>query len=102
MMEKAVYRAHSVSPPSTLQGLRPSEGREVVLFCSAKGCSTCSRFQMEERDEYEEKHFRGVAVVDWDCSHDRRRILAEEAGVTRIPSYVRISSSGPPEVRFVG
>ena len=92
----AAYRSWQLTPPRTLEELRPSAGAagDVVLRCVMPGCTACARFETEGRATFEEDRFRNAGVVlEWNCRSAPHRALAQQAGVNELPAYVVIAPS---------
>ena len=86
-MWPSLYRAVHAAPPDTLDALRASFGRPVVLRCTAPGCTQCAAYEGEgDPAGFEARTFRGRPVVAWPCLTARHRDLASAAGVDELPA----------------
>lgn len=100
-MQRALYRCASTVAPASLDELRPPPGeRAIALRCTMRGCTSCARFEAEERDDYE-RDMDVSEIVPWDCTGRAHRALATAAGVEHVPAYV-IVPPHPAPIRVSG
>lgn len=92
---KAFLRSLEAVPPSTLEEIRPRTvgASDLVLRCFMPGCSSCAKFETEGQASFEETHFRGADIIDFDCRGKKQRNLAMNAGVDDLPAYIVLSAS---------
>ena len=80
-----------VGADSVDEMMRILGGAPVALRCTTADCPACNAFGGAQRDSFE-KTLSNFTIVDWDCDRPRMRAVAKEAGVTRIPAYIIMSS----------
>ena len=92
---KAFLRSLEAVPPASLEEIRPRkmDAPDLVLRCHMPGCSVCAKFETEGQHAFEETHFRGADVIDFDCGRTKHRTLAMGAGVDELPCYIVLSAS---------
>lgn len=103
-MDGALHRCYRAVPLKHVRDLAPKRG-VLALRCVRTGCTACADFETDGRASFEERlasetssHFN---IRRWNCDSPEMRDLALTAGVTDIPAYILISSSGEVEVRHV-
>ena len=82
------YRATTVTEEDLL--LFP--GENVALKCFTSGCSRCSEFDVEHRDDFERNNLEHVRIIPWDCSDPHKRSFALKQGVETVPSYLKLGA----------
>ena len=101
-MWPSLYRAVHATPPDTLDALRESFGRPVVLRCTAPRCTQCAAYEGEGDPAGFEARTFSDPVVSWPCVTARHRALASAAGVDELPAYIQLSATPPRVVRPPG
>jgi len=103
-MDGALQRCYRAVPVSDIRDLVPKHG-VVALRCVRTGCTACADFETDGRLAFEERlaseHSSNFNIRRWNCDYEDMRNLALTAGVTDIPSYLLISSTGDVEIRNV-
>ena len=103
-MDGALHRCYRAVPLTHVRDLAPKRG-VVALRCVRTGCTACADFETDGRIAFEERlkteHASHLNIRRWNCDDTEMRNLALAAGVTDIPAYLLISSSGEVEVRHV-
>lgn len=103
-MDEALQRCYRAVPLTNVRELAPTRG-VVALRCVRTGCTTCADFETDGRLTFEERlrseHSSHLNIRRWNCDDTDMRNLALAAGVTDIPAYLLISSTGDVEVRHV-
>ena len=94
-MHSALERSYRAVPP-TLNDLRPRSGK-VALKCYRTRCPRCSSFESDGRIPFEES-LDVRRVIPWCCDTEEKAELARKAGVSDLPSYIVLPSSGPSHV----
>ena len=92
-MWKSWLRSLLAAPPSDLESFRPRQG-EVWLRCTHPQCTHCQDFEAEGRMAKFEAD--KLNIVKWDCSQQKERSIAKQAGVGDLPAYVRVPSGSDP------
>lgn len=103
-MDGALQRCYRAVPLTHVRELAPTRG-VVALRCVRTGCTACADFETDGRLTFEERlkseHSSHLNIRRWNCDNMEMRKLALDAGVTDIPAYLLISSTGNVEVRHV-
>ena len=76
----------------------------LALRCSKTGCISCADFEVDGRSAFEERlrsEYDRIEIRRWNCDVSELRDLAISAGVTDIPAYIIITSSGHVTVKPV-
>lgn len=103
-MDEAIERCYRAVPIKHVRELASAHG-VLALRCVRTGCSACADFETDGRLSFEERMRSEMqsrlTIRRWNCDGAEMRKLALAAGVTDIPAYILISSSGNVEVRHV-
>jgi len=99
-----LQRCYRAVPLKHVRDLAPKRG-VLALRCVRTGCTACADFETDGRPVFEERlkseHSSRLNIRRWNCDDAEMKDLALAAGVTDIPAYVLISSTGDVEVRHV-
>ena len=68
-------------------------GTEITFFCFHPSCGGCREYAASQEKRETESKFDSH-VIPWDCANERKKDIAQDAGVTQLPCYVIIPARG--------
>lgn len=102
-MDEALQRCYRAVPLTHVRDMAPRRG-VLALRCSRTGCIACADFETDGRPAFEDRLYADEAhlvIRKWNCNLPEMRELAFAAGVTDIPAYILVRSTGEVIVRPV-
>ena len=72
-------------------------GTEITFFCFHPRCEGCREYNASQEKRITESKFASH-VLPWDCADERKKDIAQDAGVTQLPCYLTIPARGVANV----
>ena len=94
MLNESLQRCIHMHQIKDVKSLKRDQ--DMYLYCYKGDCENCTSFA-EKRKTFE----KDMPIVwDWDCSYSTQNDAALDAGVSRIPAYIKVCTQGIVTVQY--